>query len=1441
MKNKIKQIKCTLLLLLLALFNTISANIPKIVFSEAPAFNNHFNIIVEDAILPKNYDGFKWLEEIKLEIIENSEVKGSYTHKGFIYPGGSGIVDPNNEFKDIYINCENGNNYLFKVTLKYVYVCRPDYGTPLTVCDRDRYNPVLVQKTQKITSTLTQSIPTKLKQVQSTECINGDSKSIQFETNLAEGENIIYRWYKDGNLFSTTNSIFSPFVTVKNGTEISVTHESSCRKESSFKTIAINLTSIPPNSTTTYTKTCNGGDFIITGSSSTSEIEWFENSSATVSVDASYISNNGKTVKYPHNFGSSKVLYHRSKQGSCVSALTPITLSPYENPSVGTILGANDTFCQGTNAEFTAQGNNVKEFEWYTGPELLASQKITTGLSGTSKNKLSWNTTDIPVGNNKKLYIRAKSPNGCYSDVKELRYNISGNSGTVSTVSGTNYCIGETVNIELSSNSSTSYEWFLDQDMNIAVSTTLLLNNGKILRYAANTVETKKYYFRGKSAGGCYTPLESITVKVNGTPSDLTITGNGQSVCLGDRASFSAGATNANSYKFWKNAAGTIPYTGASGNTLNINTSELELGNHEFWYQAFNSSGCSTEIKKATFTIKAKPTSLEWSGDTEYCTGDTILITPSALNNDNGFEWAYDSNFTLKVEANKIKGNNLEFTAAEVETRNYYVRAVSSSGCQSDYKEIRIKTEQGASNLEIVGDGQTVCKGTLVQIQATGDNVSQFDWHETIGLPFNTGSDTGISILGNKRNTLHINTDKWAVGSYEFYLTARAESGCISQYKKFTLTIKEGFGQTTVEGATSYCLGERIEFNLLNSTSGLTYHFYNDNLGNSPLNSSYINGTSLSIPSTDYGVGSKAIYYRVSNSNGCESEMQSISFEIKEQSTNLEVTNNNSIVCKGDEIIFEASAENVSNFGWYKNVGLTLVAEPEYVTGTKNYRLTIPTTGLDEGNYIYYLVAENSNGCSTQALEIKFEVKGIPGETSISNVQQQYCQYDKVQLSAFNSSAISYEWFEDENGLIPFTEGIITNFGSNIEFEATTSGNTTLYVRAKNISGCFAPMKAIALTILSAPNNITVTSSKPVYCEGDTVELVAGASDVNEFLWYEDNAGTVLIDQIYLDGANNERYSNSGLSKGTYTYYVRAKNSSGCETPLTPVSFKIENRPAINTFEPNSYQYQLGESINFVMEANNFDRYRILKDGNPYLPLSGWIESTTNGIVNITNSATSNHQGIYTLEVSNGTCNSEKNVEIHVLGKVVKITHNRTNLISGGKIQLPQHEYVKFESNITDPTYKHEWIYGDGFENDTEQGVHYFNIPGTYNVKLNLINTITGGIVTYDVETPVNVIESDHVQEIDQVTPPEDGTITLYPVPVKTRLSLKFNATAGERLVFRIYTLNGLVIFVEQTTTKGGEQTITWNNPLGKTSEGVYIAEIVIGNKRVTKKIVKSN
>ena len=661
--------------------------------------------------------------------------------------------------------------------------------------------------------------------------------------------------------------------------------------------------------------------------------------------------------------------------------------------------------------------------------------------------------------------------------------------------------------------------------------------------------------------------------------------------------------------------------------------------------------------------------------------------------------------------------------------------------------------------------------------------------------------------------------------------------------KEVSYTIEPKPINLQIDGNITICLGETVNILVNASFTDNFLWFYDINEIN-PINPNWLttlNGSELEFTPTNLGV--QRLYYKAVNNSGCSSSLNIVEINVNQKPTQLNITNNNTSFCSNEVAVFEASAFNVEYFEWWKNSDLNLPLEVDFITGARKNKFTIDTSILGEGEYIYYLVGVNSSGCKTEPLLLNFTINQIPLTPSVSG-DPFVCIGENLEMTVISDGATSYKWYYDNEKNFPVNPFFVIGNGSSIRIPATTEQQGTIYVEGINENDCTTELINFNYQFNNAPLNLNVAPYTQTVCLGSEIKIEAGADNATEFLWWKDSLGTIPLEEDRINGSSNNtvQFISDSSDIGITSYFVQAKNVSGCTTSLEEVEFEVLALPEIVEFTSSStdFQFLFGEQIIFYFNAENYTKHRILKDG---IEIKEWTNGTIDSYV-LTSSANGDEDGVYTLETSNGYCNTTESITIYVFDVALEIMHDKMNnivIVDGfERLKINEGEEITFTSNFISDNYTYDWTFGDGFFNTEQISKHYYNIEGTYTVSLTLTNINTNAKHTLELMQKVLVEPSNNEVDINAFEVLEDSEISFAPNPFKNKLSLRVNnLQKNTEITIRIYNVSGINAFVETFSAYAGDNIFTWNNPLGGSPQGVYIVRLTMGEDLKTFKLIK--
>ncbi|MBE7649044.1 T9SS type A sorting domain-containing protein [Tenacibaculum finnmarkense] len=1180
---------------------------------------------------------------------------------------------------------------------------------------------------------------------------------------------------------------------------------------------------------------CNNETVHLTANSTGSTFyNWYSDALLNNLITTDISGTKGEIISFKANNVGTLTYYVVAKNSNnCFSESKKIQITI--NPKVEeiTVNNTNNSFCQGETVEIIVGAVNASGgFNWFS--DTLGTIPI-TNITGDKNNTFKLITNlNTPTGTTK-LYVRGINDSNCNSELKEVSYTIKETPSNLQVAGNTEYCTGDTVSLMPSANNANSYQWAYDSNFNNLVDNAKVKANGE-LNYIANATENTTLYYRAVNLSGCNGVVNSVILKVLKGIKNLSITNNNISVCKEENLIFVASAENATSYKFFDNNGAEIE----TSNSLNLDTQNFTPDTYNYKVQAFNTNGCNSEILDFSFTIFDVPNLPTITGNTIYCNNETVHLTANSTGS-TFYNWYSDAllNNLITTDISGTKGEIISFKANNVGTLTYYVVAKNSNNCFSESKKIQITINPKVGEITVNNTNTSFCQGETVEIIVGAVNASGgFNWFSDA-----LGTIPITNITGDKNNTFKLITNlNTPTGTTKLYVRGINDSNCNSQLKEVSYTINYKPINLVLSGKTTVCLGDTVSISLNANFTDNYVWFYDINQVNA-INPNWItkiNGSSLEFTPTS--IGSQRLYYKATNNN-CSTDLKSVEIIVKNIPKLLDVTNNNRTFCSNEKAIFEASAFNVHYFEWFKNSDLTLPLEVNFISGGSKNKLTLDTSILGKGDYSYFLVAVNNSGCKTEALQVNFTINEIPLKPSVSGIVS-VCIGDYLEMNVISDGATSYKWYYDNQKNFPVDPLRVIGNGASIRIPALTDISGNIYVEGINDSNCVSELIQFSYSFNKAPINLKVNPYTQTVCLGQEIEIELGADNATEYLWWKDRGATIPVEENRINGISNNKvqFITTTSDIGTNSYFIQAKNISGCTTSLEEVKFVVLALPEIKAFTSNSvdFQYLFGEPISFNFNVNNYSKYRILKDG---MPLVDWTDGTITNYP-LTTSAIGKEKGTYTFEVSNGYCNSSLSITIYVIDVALEILHDKLEnivIVNGYEtINIVQADNISFSTNLLSENYSYHWSFGDNFTSSKKIAKHYYHIPGVYEVKLVITNKKSNAKIILLLDTKILVKKSNVSIDINDFEVDDTTRIAFYPNPFKNIITLTINDLESDTdVLVRVFNINGINFFVKKFKAFAGDNIFKWNNPLANAPQGIYLFRLTHSKQTKTFKLIK--
>ena len=380
-----------------------------------------------------------------------------------------------------------------------------------------------------------------------------------------------------------------------------------------------------------------------------------------------------------------------------------------------------------------------------------------TDLSSSNTDSWSWDFGDgSPVSTEASPSHTYSSPgtytvtltatNGVGSDDEEkIDFIVVGATPTAVTVTGGGTQCGGTMVLTASGGTGGTIYW---QNMTSNGTSTATASTSQTVS-ASGT-----YYFRARSADGCWSNQGSATVTINPVPTAVTVSGGGTQ-CGGSITLTASGGTGGTIY--WQNTTS----NGTSNATAS--SSQVVSASGTYYFRAQSAQGCWGDQGSAIVTINEVPQVVTVTGGGTQC-GGTMDLTASGGAGGTIYWQGTTSNGTSSVTPT---------TAQTVtESGTYYFRSQSAQGCWGDEGSAVVVINEIPDPVTVVGGG-TQCGGTMILTANGGDG----------GTIYFQGTTSGGTSVAN------ISSSEEIAASGDYYFRAQSAEGCWGDEGAASVTI----------------------------------------------------------------------------------------------------------------------------------------------------------------------------------------------------------------------------------------------------------------------------------------------------------------------------------------------------------------------------------------------------------------------------------------------------------------------------------------------------------------------------------------------------------------------------------------------------------------------------------------------------------------------------
>jgi hypothetical protein len=589
-------------------------------------------------------------------------------------------------------------------------------------------------------------------------------------------------------------------------------------------------------------------------------------------------------------------------------------------------------------------------------------------------------------------------------------------------------------------------------------------------------------------------------------------------ICFG--ASKFLNATNPSSTYLWSNSS-TNP-------TILVNTSG------QYWVQVSNSNCSSYDTINVTVNPNPPVLNLSGLGYNGTCGIDSVLL--SIPNN---------ATYKYRWLLNGLNTSNSADTLNQVFAKNsgtFTVKTTNMFGCSSLMKDTVITLATTRQNTPAITGNTSLCEGgSLILNASTISNVS-YRWTGPNGF---TASSQNIQIL---------NTNPTASGLYSVYVIKNAPvNGCdtssiISTF--VTIYPKPIIQSLLVNGNLLFCNGDSVILSI-NNQIGYSYRWLKNGLNTFNNADTFSNYTAIS--SGTYSL-------KVTNTNGCASNMRDTNVTVNPKPTTSAINGNSNVLVSSTQTY---SVTNTSSSGYNWIVGNGTINSG---SGSSSISVTWPSSA---GTGSVKVIETGSTGCKgdTQTLSVNissFTLNVSPLSLGYTNTASS----KKVGVTSNTSWTVSANqtWvsLNKTNGSNNDSVTIsLTANGTSVQRTATvtfTAGSLTQVVTITQDGTILNPVDSINLST----NNLNYTASgstKQVQLTSNRSWVASGQAS---WITLSPNNGTGNVTLNITASANTSAISRTNtitFTAGTATQLLTITQDS---TPATADQLSL-NKDSIKT------------------------------------------------------------------------------------------------------------------------------------------------------------------------------------------------------------------------------------------------------------------------------------
>jgi PKD repeat protein len=385
----------------------------------------------------------------------------------------------------------------------------------------------------------------------------------------------------------------------------------------------------------------------------------------------------------------------------------------------------------------------------------------------------------------------------------------------------------------------------------------------------------------------------------------------------------------------------------------------------------------------------------------------------------------------------------------------------------------------------------------------------------------------------------------------------------------------------------------------------------------------------------------------------------------------------------------------------------------------------------------------------------------------------------------------------------------------------TQVGKHKVSIKVSNRTGNVTEDFEQYIEVLPALPIVNFTSNKTSVFEGDTVTYIDLSSGLIELRTWKFNGGDILTSNDSIVKVVYNRY-------GTYNASIDIENSFDSLHLFKASVIEVKRKKPVVNFTQTATTVFIGNNIILIdLTQNIIENRKWTINGATFV-----AGSNADSIITVK----FNNKGTYTVKLWASNAGGKDSL---VKQAFIKVNPNIpvADFISDRTI-IEQNELIRFTDVSTGEIASRLWKFTGGSPAtsfDNAVNVAYAN-KGTYPVELTVTNDGGSKTMLKTAYVTVNEKQSTTINNIENL-----ADFTIYPNPVQSELNLTLNLETTNTVLIELLDINGkLISTLYNIKLSSGSQELNLNVEHLNLQAGSYIINIKIGDRLVSKKIVKS-